>query len=310
MPFISVILPIYKVEKYIEQCINSIINQTFRDFELILVDDCTPDHSMQIAMKLASGAADIPVLALRTPVNSGQSVARNMAMDKAKGEYIFFTDSDDYLTPDCLEKLTKCAEKYPDADIVYGSGHVFCEDGSKPWQHVEETLDLIGRDMPDYYATSASAKKAMLKERLLPAYPWNKLIRRKFLNDYNLRFRRGILAQDLHLNFFMAKKVRAIALCKHVTYHYRFHHANSTLARNQFQRDCLDWIYCDWLKHLDRRCLPAQIELILHRAHSSYVESRGDKPLQSIAVRYPASIFHLIKLYSRYRNNLPVEHKL
>lgn len=305
MPFISVIIPIYRVEKYVGQCVRSVIGQSFRDFELILVDDCTPDRSMEIACAVAGEAKDIAVRRLRTARNSGMSAARNMGMDAASGEYIFFADSDDYLSPDCLEKLCACAACHPGADLVYGSGRLFCEDGIGPWQHVVDTLDLAGRGLPDSYPSHRAAKKAMLRERLLPAYPWNKLIRRSFLTDHGLRFREGILAQDLHLNFFMAKHVRSIALCKHTTYHYRFHRSGVTFARNRFQRECLDWIVSDWMRHIDADCLSAQLRLILHRSHTSYVSSRGDAPLQSAFIRYPASILHMSKLFFRYRNTLP-----
>ena len=110
-PRISIIVPVYKAEKYINQCIDSILNQTFTDFELLLINDGSPDKSGQICEKYAILDNRIQVL---NKENSGVSETRNMGLEKAKGEWIIFVDSDDWLVSDCLET---CIEFVRNNDI-------------------------------------------------------------------------------------------------------------------------------------------------------------------------------------------------
>jgi len=103
MPKFSIIVPIYKVEKYIKQCMQSILNQTYKDFEVICVDDCGKDNSMKIVEKMAQN--DNRIIILHHDKNKGLSAARNTGFEIAKGEYTLFVDSDDWLETNCLEVL-------------------------------------------------------------------------------------------------------------------------------------------------------------------------------------------------------------
>ena len=111
---ISIIVPIYKVEEYLPRCIESILNQTYQDFELILVDDGSPDLSGDICDVYAETDPRIKVIHQE---NSGISDARNEGLSRAKGEYISFIDSDDWVHPEFLQQLLYTIEKY-DADIA------------------------------------------------------------------------------------------------------------------------------------------------------------------------------------------------
>ena len=99
MPKFSVIIPVYNVEKYIRRCITSVINQTFKDYEIIVINDGSTDNSIEIAK-------EFPVKIINSP-HVSVSEARNLGVKKAKGEYILFLDSDDYWDNDLLKKLTK-----------------------------------------------------------------------------------------------------------------------------------------------------------------------------------------------------------
>lgn len=234
MPFISVILPIYNVEKYIEQCISSIINQTFRDFELILVDDCTPDHSMEIAKETVGKTDDICITYLQTIKNSGLSVARNMGIDCAKGKYLFFADSDDFLSLDCLEHLSKVAKNHPDADIIYGSSEE-TKDGQLLGKN--EYFQLEFKNRPLYVNDLRTLSKMMLNTEILPICIWNRLFRHNWFESHNFHFQPGILAQDLHLDFFLAKHAKAIAICTSITYFYRIHSESVSIQKKVFRTD-------------------------------------------------------------------------
>lgn len=113
MSTISVIVPVYKVEKYLPQCIDSILAQTYKDFELILIDDGSPDNCGKMCDEYAQRDARVRVIHQK---NGGLSAARNAGIDMAKGEYIAFVDSDDYVSEEYLEKLYNCLV-YNNADI-------------------------------------------------------------------------------------------------------------------------------------------------------------------------------------------------
>ena len=111
----SVIVPVYKVEEYIRECVDSILSQTYKDFELILVDDGSPDRCPEICDQYAS--ADARVQVIHKP-NGGLSEARNFGIQAAKGDYLVFVDSDDALMPDALESIALCTAHDPDVVIT------------------------------------------------------------------------------------------------------------------------------------------------------------------------------------------------
>lgn len=291
MPFISVILPIYKVEKYIKQCISSIINQTFRDFELILVDDCSPDRSMEIAKETVGKTDDICITYLQTINNSGLSVARNLGIDCAKGKYIFFADSDDFLSLDCLELLSKVARNHPDADIIYGSSEEI-KDGKRLGKN--EYFQLEFKNRPLYVNDLPTVKKMMLNDEFLPVCVWNRLFRHDWFKFHSFHFQPGILAQDLHLDFFLAKHAKAIAICTDITYFYRIHSESVSLQKKDLQIKCVEWIVCDWMHHLSFQGLYLQLKQILFRTHSMYICKYDGESVPPSIIRYPATLFTLL----------------
>ena len=115
MPKVSVIVPVYGVEKYVSKCIESVLNQTYSDWELILVDDGSPDRSGAICDEYAQKDCRIKVIHKE---NGGVSSARNKGLDNATGEWVTFLDSDDYLQSDTLQSLFDAVETYPMADLI------------------------------------------------------------------------------------------------------------------------------------------------------------------------------------------------
>ena len=123
MKEITVVMPVYKVEKYVSECLDSIINQTFDCFECIIIDDCSPDNSMRlIEEKLAGYKGNISFRIVRNERNEGVSAARNKGIELSRGGYLFFIDSDDMLYENCLEKLWEETKRHPGIDTtVYKS---------------------------------------------------------------------------------------------------------------------------------------------------------------------------------------------
>ena len=118
-PAVSVIIPMYNAEKYIGECLDSLLNQTFQDFEIIVVDDCSTDNSVAIAENILEKFGRENVL-IKRKKNSGNFgyTARNRGFRYAKGEYVFFVDADDMLTDNALEELYASAKRFA-ADVVY-----------------------------------------------------------------------------------------------------------------------------------------------------------------------------------------------
>lgn len=192
---ISIIIPIYNVEPYIEDCLKSVVSQTCLEkgvlVECILVDDCGTDHSMAICERFVSETkGPISFQILHHEHNRGLSAARNSGMEIAQGEYVYFLDSDDKITPDCLEKLyTKAKET--DADVTFGSYETF---GG-------ENKQYIAKDYP--FVTA-----------------WNKLCKRSFLQNNNIQFIEGLIHEDNPWSFEVQCKGATFAHILDITYLY------------------------------------------------------------------------------------------
>lgn len=141
---VSVVIPVYKVEPYITHTMQSLENQTFRDFEVILVDDGSPDRSIDVAMSVLE-KSDLSYKVLRQE-NSGQGIARDAGAAAAKGTWIYFLDSDDVIQPETLETLLALTKQYPEADIVYTGYQYVCEDVFQKAPHREETEAVFDRE--------------------------------------------------------------------------------------------------------------------------------------------------------------------
>ena len=126
-PLVSVIIPVYNVEEYLCECVDSVINQTYKNLEIILVDDGSTDSSGKICDDYAEKDERIRVIHKN---NSGPSKTRNVGLEHAKGKYIYFLDSDDYIELNALEMLVQAAETN-DADLVFFEAHSFSDDGAE-----------------------------------------------------------------------------------------------------------------------------------------------------------------------------------
>lgn len=176
---LSIIIPVYNVEKYIDKCINSLINQTMKELEFIFVNDGTPDSSVSIIKKYQKQDKRIKLL---EKVNGGQASARNLGLKHAKGEYIAFLDSDDYVKENMYETLYNRAKK-DDLDIV------ICNYFLAYPNKIEEAKNNI---------TTKKEKIISPKEYItLSPSPTNKIIKREYLINQNFEFPEGIIYEDL-----------------------------------------------------------------------------------------------------------------
>lgn len=213
MPKISVIVPVYNVEKYLHRCIDSILAQTFADFELLLVDDGSKDASGSICDEYSEKDCRVRVFHKE---NGGVSSARNMGLDYARGEWITFVDSDDWISPDCLNEYFKHFDK--DADL-----------------YIQGFKDNEGHTMflkEQYWEGEGIACRLQCLETLqLMGFVWNKLFRTAIIKDNKIRFDEKItMIEDLLFVYhylFYAKFVLNLPS----THYFYFKHTDSACFR-------------------------------------------------------------------------------
>ena len=182
----SVIIPVYKVEQYLNQCVDSVLNQSFKDFELILVDDGSPDNCPKICDDYAKKDARVKVIHQQ---NGGQACARNTGLSYAVGMYIIFLDSDDYLIDStALEKINDKTVAEPDV-ILYGYRKLFESDGSfsTPVCNFPEVVRGI---------SPAAYLNELLLSGSYSGTAWCKAIRTMFLKDNDIEFKPGLISED------------------------------------------------------------------------------------------------------------------
>lgn len=204
---ISVIVPVYRVEKYLPACIDSILNQTFTDFELILVDDGSPDRCPEICDETAKRDARVRAI---HQANQGLSAARNAGIEAAHGAWLSFVDSDDFLAPDFLETLH-------DAAVRAGADCALCG-----VQLTDEAGEKIGQplSMADGVRTGRSILETLCRApAMLYLIVWNKLYRRDIFQT--LRYPVGMQNEDTYLAAELFDTVQTVICVSKPMYFYR-----------------------------------------------------------------------------------------
>lgn len=216
----SVILPVYKVEKYLRECVDSILGQTFIDFEVILVDDGSPDSSPQICDEYAQKDARVKVVHKK---NGGQASARNAGLEVAQGDYICYIDSDDYLVDNKV--MERLAEKtVSDPDIVhYKFVEWFESDGHIAPCYFDYNVPTEGRSLAEVYCDLVD-KDAYYNSA------WSKIIKRSLLMDNNIRFEEGIVGEDNEWYYHVVMVAKKLVLFDDPLYVYRRRQGSTTTS--------------------------------------------------------------------------------
>lgn len=215
---VSIIIPLYNVEQYVEVSLKSAFNQTFADIEYILVDDCSTDQTMEVVKRLIMECSRRnSVTIVHHEKNGGLSAARNTGMKYANGNFIFFMDSDDEIVPDCIEKHYE-ALKESDADFTIGN---ICLEGAKSI-HIKPIPDKV---------KSIPLKTSYLK-RMWSISAWNKLYKRHFLEENELTFQEGLLHEDILWSYKVVTKAKEAAWVAEATYVYKIHQGSITTSKN------------------------------------------------------------------------------
>ena len=211
----SIIIPVYNVEKYIDKCLDTVMNQTYDDYEVIVVNDETPDNSMAIVEKYAK---DFPgKIQMIHQKNTRQGGARNNGVSRAQGEYLLFVDSDDYVSRDMLKTLDTRLKENP-CDVL-------------AFQHMTVTPE--GKEIPQYYDGTLQPGVYHPEEDkeivFLSCNPWGKAFRREFYVESGMKFPEKLLYEDAvtRLVYAMASTV---VLCEDRLYYY-VQSSNSSMRR-------------------------------------------------------------------------------
>lgn len=207
-PLVSILSPCYNVEKYLPKCLDTIISQTYSNLQIVLIDDGSKDGTLDIMQKYAAKDSRIEIYHQE---NQGVAITRNNLLDKVKGDFILFVDSDDWIELTMVESLL-AIHKQSDADIVV------CDMVKN-----DNTPNLSDRSYTSY--NQKQIVKAFLEHTWLNGSLWNKLVKTSLL--HNERFRCGIsYGEDALFCWHLLQHVTSVAVCKLQLYHYRMNEAS------------------------------------------------------------------------------------
>lgn len=220
MPKVSIIIPIYNVEKYIDKCVQSARNQTLQDVEIILVDDESPDRCPQMCDEYAKKDSRIKVVHKK---NGGLGFARNSGLEVATGEYVTFLDSDDFVDLNTYEELTKYLDSY-NADVIYYKLNRFKDDNEVEKTQLSTKIDCIENErIKDLMLDIIASDLSISAEHRINCSSCTAIYRLSVLKGNNVSFHseRELISEDLIFNIDVLKHCKKALLNNTIFYHYR-----------------------------------------------------------------------------------------
>lgn len=218
MPKVSVIVPVYNVENYVEKCLETLVEQTLEDIEIIVVNDGSTDHSKEIVQKIVKQFPEKIVYVEKE--NGGLSDARNYGMPYAKGEYIAFLDADDYIEKDMYQKMYEIAKK-ENSDMVECDFY---------WEYPDKQKKDIG----EIYQ---GKQEALEKIRVVA---WNKLIKKEVLNRAKVTFPKGYRYEDVEFTYKLIPYLEKVSFLKEPCVHYVQREGSISNLQNERTKEIFD----------------------------------------------------------------------
>ncbi len=216
MPKYSIIIPVYNAEKYIDRCIDSILNQSIRDFELILSDDRSTDASFAICNAYAEKHPNVKVIS--STENGGVSRARNSGIDISEGKYLLFVDSDDFVSEDYLEVIDK--NESDDIGLVAFGNYEYVVSDISQDSNAKTNASLMNTDLSGIRPSEEDWRN-LISESFFAA-PWNKLFRADIVKDNHIRFDEdSVCYEDLMFNLAYCEKIESFKCISIPLYYYR-----------------------------------------------------------------------------------------
>lgn len=224
-PFFSIVMPIYNVEKHLHQAIDSLLQQTFRDYEIILVDDCSPDKCPEICNDYAEKYQNVCVIHHKE--NQGLSYTRNTGMNIATGKYIWFMDSDDYVDTNLLEKVHFSLQQNQAEIVVIGLVEEYY-DNNDELHHKE----IVCHEEKSFKTKEEVRNEIMaLEKETLYGYAWNKFYSLEYLKKIGIKFEKITLIEDILFNVQYCMDIQSMNILNLPAYHYNKRMDNSLTAK-------------------------------------------------------------------------------
>ncbi|SHL48524.1 glycosyltransferase [Fibrobacter sp. UWEL] len=230
VPLVSVIIPVYNADKYLDRCLSSIITQTYTSIEIILIDDGSKDNSASICDSYAAKDNRITVIHKE---NEGQSVARNIGTDTSTGEYILYVDADDEIPQNAISLFIEKLNEHPQAEMVVGEIKSIPNDPTRYSANYYKRFDYIDNNLwvrEHFYR---------FKNRLA-TNPVNKLIKRSFITQNQLNFKPGIIHEDELWMFHISQRLSRLAFVHEATY-LRYINPNSIMTGSSDLKKSKAW---------------------------------------------------------------------
>ena len=243
---VSFIIPVYKVEQYLPQCVDSILSQTYTDFEVILVDDGSPDNSGKLCDEYAKKDSRVRVI---HKLNGGLSDARNAGLNAAYGDYVIFVDSDDFwVKNDCLQQIMHIVEQNSECGFIGFNCSYYYEDSHSydKWVAYHENIT--------HPIDKNTAMRALVASGTMPMSACLKVISRKALQNMQLKFIKGLLSEDIPWFLDLLEGCGKCMFVNQYIYAYRQNREGSiTNSGGERSFNNLLWIIQQELKKLDQR---------------------------------------------------------
>lgn len=239
IPKVSIIIPVYNMEKYLRQCLDSVVNQTLQDIEIICIDDCSTDNSLQILKEYAS--KDNRIRIIEQKINQGQGVARNEAIKIATGEYIGFVDPDDWIEPNMYEEMYNKAKEF-NTDIVICNLELFFSDSN--YKKTINTLENFQKFKTSIKTNSIYNFNNLENLFLENSYNFScaRLYNANFIKNNNIHFSKTKRSEDVIFCDFANFKAKRIFHIDKNFYHYRKHRKNEYIKNIDLIKLCLEYI--------------------------------------------------------------------
>ena len=222
---VTIVVPMYNVEKYIEKCLDSLINQTYKNIEILVINDGSKDNSLIIAERKAKEDNRIKII---SQLNQGLSAARNTGMDNAKGQYICFVDSDDFVHPDYVKLLLECIVKN-NADISV-CDFLYIDEKGNTWKRKDKENKI--------YNNIEALKDIFCKEQNTEVMTWNKLYKIELFKDNNIYFPVGKYHEDNFTTYKLYYYSKKVAMISDELYYYL--QRNNSIMGQKFNSKRLD----------------------------------------------------------------------
>lgn len=233
IPKVSIIVPIYNVEKYLDRCIQSLVNQTLNDIEIILVDDGSPDNCPSMCDEYAQKDNRIKVIHKQ---NAGLGYARNSGLDIATGEYVAFIDSDDYVDLSMYKTLYKRAETI-NADAVFCGfkTEIFPNNWHESKEVYEDQL-WEGNNVKEFMYNMIASGKGVRQERLYQMSVWHAIYRRDIIINHNILFpsERDVVSEDIPFQIDFLKNANKVL---YLNAHFYYYCLNETSLSSTFKKE-------------------------------------------------------------------------